>query len=73
MEQQTKNKNASSQRNGNKQCSGSSAAPECQHSYFLKPDLEHMNHFRAYILSPEHNGKHWIFLFRLLNRGQLQQ
>lgn len=32
---------------------------ECQYSYFLKPHLQHMNHFRAYIPSPEQDGKPW--------------
>lgn len=63
----TKNKNACSQGEDDKQCRGSSAALECQYSYFLKLDLEDMNHFRAYILPPEQDGKPWLFSLRLSN------
>lgn len=57
----TKNKNAFSQGEDNKQCSGSSAALECQYGYFLKPGLEDTNHFRACMLPPEQDGKPWHF------------
>jgi len=54
---ETKNTNAFSQGEDDKQCRGSSAALECQHSYPRKPSLERMDHFRAFTVSPQEDGK----------------